>query len=73
MEHVLPVETFDVRKQYLLGDEKFKSMFDFVAVVEMLNNLVEEAGPDYTSAVGWCLLGSRKMPAGENWRQEFLY
>jgi hypothetical protein len=66
-----PIETFDARKQYPAGDKISKSVYDLIAAVEILNNLIEEAGPDYTSAVEWCLLGSRKMPAGENWRHEF--
>jgi hypothetical protein len=62
------IEEHPARKRCPLGDDRTRSFFDLLAAVEWLRDVVEEAGPDYSRATGWCLLGSRKAPGGDAWR-----
>lgn len=51
-----------------VDDENTKSALDLAAALDWLQEVEGEAGPDYASAVGWCLLATRPS----RWRQEML-
>ncbi|KPM38172.1 hypothetical protein AK830_g8421 [Neonectria ditissima] len=52
-------------------NETEKMAFDFMAAREWQLEVNEEAGPDYSEAVAWCLGGNRSTPP-EVWRREML-
>lgn len=52
-----------------VNDENAKFALDVAAALDWLQEVEGEAGPDYASAVGWCLLATRPG----RWRQEMLW
>ncbi|KAI1370312.1 hypothetical protein F4677DRAFT_367696 [Hypoxylon crocopeplum] len=57
------------RKRWpLVDDENAKFALDVAAALDWLQEVEGEAGLDYASAVGWCLLATRPG----RWRQEML-
>lgn len=60
------------RKKYLdAGDKAIMRIFDVAAAREWHAEIEEEAGYDYTIAVGWCLGGVLSIPP-DRWREEML-
>ena len=39
------------------------------AAMTWLQDVGDEAGPDYAGATEWCLVKSKTVPSGEAWRQ----
>ena len=66
------IDTHPVRLKFPAGDELTKPSFDLLAAVEWQREVGEEAGPDYASAVDWCLLRSRKLGSDSDWRRGLL-
>jgi len=60
------------RKVWPEGDNaKEIAAFDLLAARTWQNKVLEEAGPDFAEAVGWCLGGNRTRAPGR-WRQDML-
>ncbi|KAH8901323.1 hypothetical protein GQ53DRAFT_707647 [Thozetella sp. PMI_491] len=53
------------------GSEVEEMVFDVMAARDWQCGVNEEAGPDYSEAVAWCLGGNRSAPT-ELWRQDML-
>ncbi|KAK7757460.1 hypothetical protein SLS62_000475 [Diatrype stigma] len=51
-----------------IDDDKVKFALDVTAALDWLQDVEGEAGPDYASAVKWCLVATRPS----RWRQEML-
>ncbi|EHK17606.1 uncharacterized protein TRIVIDRAFT_160054, partial [Trichoderma virens Gv29-8] len=61
-----------LRKQWRTGEtEEEQARFDAMAARDWQCEVIEEAGPDYSEAVAWCLGGNRSTPP-ERWRQDML-
>jgi hypothetical protein len=66
------IGSFPERAEYPEGDAKTKSIWDNVAAEDLLEQLQEEAGPDYANAVRWCISDSVKLRLSQKgWRTEF--
>lgn len=48
------------------------ALLDLVAAHDWAHGVLDEAGPDYASAVDWCLVSRPIISPGEGWRKEFL-
>lgn len=61
-----------LRKAWRTGEtEEERARFDAMAARDWQCEVIEEAGPDYSEAVAWCLGGNRSAPP-ERWRQNML-
>ncbi|KAF3076131.1 hypothetical protein CFAM422_001132 [Trichoderma lentiforme] len=61
-----------LRKAWHTGEtEEERARFDAMAARDWQCEVIEEAGPDYSEAVAWCLGGNRSAPP-ERWRQNML-
>lgn len=66
------LENHACRGKYPPGsNDAEKIVFDFMAARDWQVEVNEEAGPDFSAAVGWCLGGYRITPR-EVWRREML-
>ncbi|PSN68573.1 hypothetical protein BS50DRAFT_571825 [Corynespora cassiicola Philippines] len=63
------IEEHPGRKNYPTCDAKTSHLFDQLVAVEWLKEVVDEAGVDYSEAATWCLLGSKSLGSGDNWRK----
>ena len=67
------LENHACRKRWPPGNNKTEKIaFDFMAAREWQLEVNEEAGPDYSEAVAWCLGSNRSTPP-EIWRREMLH
>lgn len=66
------VEETSSRQQYPSGDAKMDQFFDQLVGMEWLRDVVDEAGPDFAEAASWCLVGSRSLGGGDDWRQQLF-
>lgn len=67
------IENHPSRKRLPQGDnESLKGTYDFVAALEWLKEVNDEAGEDYADAVEWCLSKCRVLSSGKEWRKEML-
>ncbi|KAI0965396.1 hypothetical protein F4678DRAFT_452917 [Xylaria arbuscula] len=57
------------RLKFPSGDVQASAAFDLIAALEWLKEVNDEAGPDYSEAVEWCLAGCRTLPSNEAWRK----
>ncbi|KAK7420552.1 hypothetical protein QQX98_002751 [Neonectria punicea] len=66
------LENHACRRRWPAGNNETEKMaFDFMAAREWQLEVNEEAGPDYSEAVAWCLGGNRGTPP-EVWRRQML-
>jgi hypothetical protein len=63
------VEEAPTRQQYPSQDPAMSQFFDQLVAVEWLREVGDEAGPDYAEAATWCLIGSRSLGGGDDWRR----
>ncbi|KAI1759153.1 hypothetical protein GGR53DRAFT_471632 [Hypoxylon sp. FL1150] len=63
------LEDHPCRKKWAsVNDENLRFALDVAAALDWLQEVEGEVGPDYASAVGWCLLATRP----DRWRQDML-
>ncbi|KAK4452752.1 hypothetical protein QBC34DRAFT_345838 [Podospora aff. communis PSN243] len=56
-----------------VGGDQIRAAFDLIAALEWLKEANDEAGPDYTEAVEWCLAGCRTLSReGNSWRKHMM-
>jgi hypothetical protein len=56
-----------------VGGDQLRPALDLIAALEWLNEVNDEAGPDYTEAVEWCLAGCRTLSRdGNSWRKHMV-
>lgn len=54
-------------------DARMRAAMDLTAAAEWLNEVRDEAGPDYAMAISWCLTGIRAIPTDtQEWRKQML-
>lgn len=63
------IDEHPIRKKFPPGDERERQVFDQAAAMTWLQDVGDEAGPDYAGATEWCLVKSKTVPSGEAWRQ----
>ncbi|KAF2730966.1 hypothetical protein EJ04DRAFT_443922 [Polyplosphaeria fusca] len=63
------VEEHPRRQAYPFTDANLNQFFDQLVAVEWLRDVVDEAGPDFADAATWCLVGSRSLSTGDDWRR----
>ncbi|KAH6984298.1 hypothetical protein BKA56DRAFT_580864 [Ilyonectria sp. MPI-CAGE-AT-0026] len=68
-----PLEMQGCRKELGIStDAKTSEAMDLAAAVKWLDDVSEEAGPDYAEAISWCLTGIRAIPNSQEWRKQML-
>lgn len=64
-----PLETHSIRRQLPEGDDQQRPILDYTAALLWSKAVGDEAGPQFQSAIDWCL---RESMNGTNWRKEIL-
>ena len=64
------LETHPIRARYPVIDGPTKPYLDLAAALEWSEQVNEEAGPEFASAVSWCLKSNCINPTNDDWRVE---
>lgn len=63
-----PIEDVSFRKQLPAGDSTLSPLFDYTAAIQWSRLVGEEAGPEFSEAIEWCL--HAKTLNDSSWRTE---
>ncbi|RYO82470.1 hypothetical protein DL766_007394 [Monosporascus sp. MC13-8B] len=70
-----PLEVQSYREELgIESDVKKSAALDLAAAIKWLEDVSEEAGPNYAATIEWCLTGIRTMPTDtQEWRKQMLW
>lgn len=66
------LQSTSLRQKYPIMDGPSSHFIDLAAALEWSEQVLEEAGPEFASAVSWCLKSNSSSATSDEWRAELF-